>query len=171
MRLLDRFTGTKRPEQGVQPLHSEQVRAALLAVNRASAPYAIREATAAEGVDLVGEWRLIDTEWRALFCHGGITKTYKILMRLDPACSEVRTLDKAFSVTWNAGIPEICASLSGRTGQFNENVQASQCGFDEHGRWAKLYDYTFRTQDIKEPLRGATTKSGWVWRALVFGRP
>jgi hypothetical protein len=153
------------------PCDPVRVRAALLAVNRPDAPYAIREAARAEAVDLVAEWRIGDVEWRALFANGGVTKTCKVLMRLDPASSEVRTIDLECPVTWNAGVPEVSASRVGGTGQFNEDVHASLCTVDERGRWTKLHGYRFRTQDIKEPLREATTRSGWVWHALMFSRP
>jgi hypothetical protein len=169
--LVDKLTGTRRPQNGAQPAPPERVTAALLGVNRPDVPYAIREGTPAEGVDLVGEWRLTETEWRALFSNGGVTKTYKILMRLDPKRAEVRSIDEEWSVSWNNGIPDLSRSKAQAKGQLDENVHAFQYGFDEHGHWGKLYDYSYRTKDLKEPLREAATGSGWVWRALAFRDP
>jgi hypothetical protein len=41
-------------------------------LTRPDAPYAVRQATPDEGVDLIGEWRIADTEWRALFANGTV---------------------------------------------------------------------------------------------------
>jgi hypothetical protein len=57
MGLFDKLTGTKRPADGIAPLSAEEVRAALLGLNSADVPYAIRDGRD-EGADLVAEWRL-----------------------------------------------------------------------------------------------------------------
>jgi hypothetical protein len=162
------FTGKVPPEDGVAPTSLDRVRAGLLAVNRADKPFLVREATPEENVDLIAEWNLADEHWRALLANGGITKTYQILMRLDAGRSEVRSMDKEWSVAWSNGIPSFSRSRFQAKGQIDETVHAFQYGFDEHGHWDKLYDYSFRTRDLKEPLQHATTGSGWTWHGAVL---
>jgi hypothetical protein len=171
MRLLDLVTGTKRPEAGVEPAPPDAVRQALLGVNRPDVPYAVREATEDEGAELVGEWKLVDLEWRDIFAHGGISKMYRVLMRLDPKKSEVRTIDKEWSVSWQNGVPELSRNFLQARGQLSQTERGVAYGVDEHGMPAQLYNYDFRTKDLKEPLRAAVTGQGWVWHALVFVNP
>lgn len=43
MGMFDRFTGTKRPMEGITPRSASEVHAALLALNRPDAPFIIRD--------------------------------------------------------------------------------------------------------------------------------
>jgi len=62
MQVLDWLTGTKRPAFGVPAKAPAEVRADLLAVNRPTAPFIVRDG-APENVDLVAEWRIVDATW------------------------------------------------------------------------------------------------------------
>ena len=55
MGLFDALTGTKKPKSGTPVKPQADVKAALLAVNRDSAPFQLREATPDEKCDLVVE--------------------------------------------------------------------------------------------------------------------
>lgn len=77
MKLFDWLTGTKRPAAGVSAKTSAEVRADLLAVNRPSAPFVVRDG-APENVDLVAEWRIVDARWYEIFAKAGLTKVFKI---------------------------------------------------------------------------------------------
>jgi hypothetical protein len=57
MKFFDWLTGTKRPAAGVPAKTPAEVRADLLAVNRPTAPFIVRDG-ATENVDLVAEWRI-----------------------------------------------------------------------------------------------------------------
>src|SRR5437899_3041472 len=110
MGFLDFLTSTKRPAAGVATAPPEKVKQALLAVNRPTAPFRVLDG-AADGVDLVAEWRVVDAKWHNIFEKAGYKKTFRILMKLDPVKHEVRALDKEFEVEWSAGVPRISASV------------------------------------------------------------
>src|SRR5262245_32327018 len=96
MGLFDFLTGTKRPPKGVAPKSTAEVRAALLAVNRDTAPFLVRDGSA-EGADLVAEWRIVDATWYEVFAKAGLQKVFKVLMRLDAERNEVRAVDQELS--------------------------------------------------------------------------
>jgi hypothetical protein len=75
------------------PQSAEAVRAAILAVNRPTAPFEVRLGNAGEG-DLVAEWRIVDASWYEIFAKAGLEKAFKVLMRLDEAAQEVRSVDQ-----------------------------------------------------------------------------
>src|SRR5438034_5460313 len=106
MKLFDWLTGTKRPAAGVPAKTSAEVRADLLAVNRPTAPFTVRDG-APEKVDLVAEWRIVDATWYEIFAKAGLKRTAKVLMRLDPDKHEVRAVDQDWSVEWSAGVPRL----------------------------------------------------------------
>ena len=93
MGFLDFLTSTKKPAAGVAPASPEKVKQALLAVNRPTAPFRIVDGKA-DGADLVAEWKVVDAQWYGIFEKSGFKKTFRILMKLDPAKHEVRALDK-----------------------------------------------------------------------------
>ena len=61
MAFFDWLTGTKRPAAGVPAKSAAEVRADLLAVNKPTAPFSVRDG-APENVDLVAEWRIVDAD-------------------------------------------------------------------------------------------------------------
>lgn len=169
MGLLDFLTGTTRPGAGVTPKSAAEVRAALLAVNRPAAPFVVRDG-AAEGVDLVAEWRIVDATWRDIFAQAGLKRTFKVLIRLDPEKHEVRVRDQEWSVEWRAGMPHLWAVAEAFRGQRFEWSAGTGYGFTEKGAMGQVYRYKFSTGELKAPLRDAVIAAGWTWRGVAFGR-
>jgi len=99
MNFLDWLTGTKRPAAGVPAKTPAEVRADLLAVNRPTAPFIVRDG-APENVDLVAEWRIVDATWYETFAKARLKKVFKVLIKLDEHASEVRAVDHEWSVEW-----------------------------------------------------------------------
>src|SRR5512134_4023391 len=116
MGLFDWLTVTKKPPAGVVARTPAEVHAAILAVNRPTAPFVVRDG-APEKVDLVAEWRIVDAAWYEIFAKAGLTKVFKVLMRLDPEKREVRAVDQEWSVEWRAGIPALSLSAEAFRGQ------------------------------------------------------
>src|SRR5262245_5314284 len=169
MGLLDWLTGTKKPAAGVPPKSAVEVRAALLAVNRPTAPFVVRDG-APERVDLVAEWRIVDAAWYEIFAKAGLTKVFKILMRLDEQKHEVRAVDQEWEVEWRAGVPSLTLAAEAFRGQKAEVSFGTAYAFTETGEFGQVYRYRFSTGELKPPLQNAVTASGWTWRGVSFGR-
>jgi hypothetical protein len=169
MTLLDWLTGTKRPAAGVPPRTAAEVRTALLAVNRPTAPFIVRDG-APESVDLVAEWRIVDAKWYVIFAKAGLKRVFKILIKLDAQAREVRALDQEWSVEWRAGVPTLSLAAEAFRGQRKEFSFGTAFAFTEKGPYGEVYRYRFSTTEIKTPLQDATTKAGWVWRGVSFGK-
>jgi hypothetical protein len=169
MGLFDWLTGTKRPAAGVTPKSPVEVRAALLAVNRPTAPFIIRDG-APEKVDLVAEWRIVDAKWHEIFAKAGLKKSFKVLMRLDEQKHEVRAVDQEWSVEWRAGVPSLSLAAEVFRGQKKEISFGTAYAFTETGEYGQVYRYKFSTGEIKPPLQDAVTAAGWTWRGVAFGK-
>jgi hypothetical protein len=169
MGIFDWLSGARKPAAGVTPQAAEQVRAALLAVGRPTAPFVVRDG-AAEGVDLVAEWRIVDAAWREIFAKAGVKRVFKVLMKLDPERREVRAVDQEWSVEWRAGAPELRVAASAFRGQKKEVSFGGAYAFTETGAAGEVYRYRFATGEIKKPLQDAATGAGWTWRGVAFGR-
>ena len=135
MKLFDWLNGTKRPAAGVPAKRSAEVRADLLAVNRPTAPFIVRDG-APENVDVVAEWRIVDARWYEIFAKAGLTKVFKILIKLDEQASEVRAVDQEWSVEWRAGVPNLTLTAEAFRGQKTEFSFGTAYAFTEKGELA-----------------------------------
>src|SRR5262245_36690192 len=132
MKLFDWLTGTKRPAAGVPAKTPAEVRADLLAVNRPTAPFIVRDG-APENVDLVAEWRIVDATWYEIFAKAGLEKVFKVLMKLDEQAREVRAVDQEWSVEWRAGVPVLSLAATAFRGQTREFSFGTAFAFTEQG--------------------------------------
>ena len=169
MGLLDRLTGTRKPDPGVPAVPPEQLRTILLGLNRPSAPWQVRDG-APEGVDLVAEWKIVDARWYEVFAKAGLARTFAVLLRIDPAAAEVRAADREWAIAWRAGVPSLSLQASGFRGQKTELSFGTAYAFTEQGPYGQVYRYRFDTGELKKPLKDAVAGAGWTYRAVAFGK-
>lgn len=169
MGLFDWMTGSRAAPAGVKRQSTADLRAHLMAVNRPTAPFRIRDGEP-EGVDLVAEWRIVDAKWYEIFAKAGVQRVFKVLMRFDEARGEVRATDQAWEVEWRAGVPVLTARGSASRGQTWEKSFETVYAFREDGSYGEVYNYRFDSEELKAPLRKAAAESGWAWRGVAFGK-
>ncbi|HUR48273.1 MAG TPA: hypothetical protein VMY88_01915 [Acidimicrobiales bacterium] len=170
MGLFDKLKGTKRPADGVAPKSEAEVRAALLAINRATAPFVVREPNGDEKADLVAEWKIVDAQWYETFAKASLEKVFKVLMRFDAENNEVRAVDQEWSVEWSAGVPSLSLTAEKFRGQKTSVEFGQAFAFTENLEYGEVYKYKFATGEIKGPLSDAVTAAGWTWKAVAFGK-
>ena len=169
MGLFDMFTGSKPAAAGVPKQSAADLRAALLALNRDSSPWQVRDG-AAENCDLVAEWKIVDARWYEIFAKASLSKVFKVLMKIDEQKGEVRAVDQEFTVEWRAGVPNLSASAEAFRGQKVEMSFGTAYGFKEDLGLGKIYEYRLNTKEIKEPLQDVVTNSGYAWKGVAFGK-
>lgn len=170
MGLFDKLTGTKKPASGTPTRSPDEVAQAIMSVNRPTAPFQVRQARPDEGCDFVAEWRIVDAAWYEIFAKASLTSVFQILMKLDPGASEVRAVDREWTVEWRAGVPALSAKAEGFRGQTVEASFGTAYAFTEQGRFGEVYNYRFRTSEIKTPLQEVITGAGWTYKAVSFGK-
>jgi hypothetical protein len=166
MGLLDKLTGTRPAEPGVAPVPAAELRAALLGLNRDTAPWQVRDGADGDKCDLVAEWRIVDAQWHGVFAAYGLKSVFRVKMKFDEAAHEVRNVDEQATITWHGGVPSVSRSWS--RGQINEVEIGRGIGFTEQGQLGQVYSYSFRSSEIRDPLRDAVTGHGWGWKAVTF---
>jgi hypothetical protein len=170
MGLFDWITGSKGAPQGVARQPAEALRTALLGLNRDTAPFQIRDG-APEGCDLVAEWKIVDARWYEIFAKASLTKVFKVLMKFDVERGEVRALDQEWTVEWRAGVPSLSLSAEAFRGQKVEMSFGTAYAFKEDlSGWGKVYEYRFKTSEIKDPLIEIAQQNGWGWKGVTFGK-
>lgn len=170
MGMFDWLTGSKSAPSGVARQPASALRQQLLAINRETAPFIIRDG-APEGCDLVAEWKIVDARWYEIFAKAGLEKTFKVLMKFDAAKGEVRSVDQEWSVEWRAGVPYLALSAEAFRGQKVEMSFGTAFAFKEEDlSFGKVYEYRFKTSEIKDPLVAAAQAAGWGWKGVAFGK-
>lgn len=169
MGLFDFLSSTKRPAAGVPVLAAAALRERLLAANRPGAPFHIIDG-AADGCDLIAEWRIVDAAWFEIFAKAGLSKSFKVQLRLDEATHELRALDRELTVEWRAGVPTVAFAVSAFRGQKQSVEFGRAYGFTEKGSLGEIYNYYFETKELKTPLQKAATDCGWTYKGVSFGK-
>ncbi|WP_371626701.1 hypothetical protein OG245_31330 [Streptomyces sp. NBC_01116] len=169
MGFFDMLTGTKRPEDGTAPRSAEELRTALLGLNRPDAPYVIGDG-AAHGADLVAEWRIAEPAWQNFFVQSQLTHAIRIRMRLAEDVPEVRAVEESWEVTRVGNPPRLRTSATytrggGRTVSRRYTLQRG-----ESGRLETAESFSFDSAQLTEPLRDTALTSGWTWRGVIFGK-
>jgi hypothetical protein len=169
MGLFDMFTGSKPAAAGVTRRPAAELRAALLALNRDTSPWQVRDGVP-ENCDLVAEWKIVDARWYEIFAKASLSKVFKVLMKIYETKGEVRAVDQEFTVEWRAGVPTLSLSAAAFRGQKVEMSFGTAYGFKEDLGLGKIYEYRFSTKEIKEPLQDVVTSSGFAWKGVAFGK-
>ena len=170
MGIFDILTGTKAAPKGVPRSPAAELRDALLALNRDSAPWLIRDGRP-EGADLVAEWKIVDARWYEIFAKASLTKVFRILMKFDEQKGEVRAVDEEWTVEWRAGVPTLSASVEAFRGQKVEMSFGTAFAFKEDlSNTARSTSTASRPPSSKRRSRRPPPPSGWGWRGLAFGK-
>lgn len=170
MGLFDFITGSKKAPKGVARKSPAELRAHILALNRDGSPWQVRDG-AEEGVDLVAEWKIVDAAWYEIFAKAGVERVFKVLMKFDEDEGEVRSVDREYEVNWTFGVPEIKLSAEMFRGQKAEMSFETVYAFREEDlTFGKIYQYNFKTSEIKKPLQNAAEEAGWGWKGVAFAK-
>ncbi|MGW8333853.1 hypothetical protein ACWGNF_01655 [Streptomyces sp. NPDC055808] len=169
MGIFDRLTGTRRPPEGVSPVPAQELRAALLGLNRAEEPYVVRYG-GGERCDLLAEWRLTEPAWQQTFVRSEITHAVRIRMRLDPTAHELRALEEQWELS-RVGTPTRLQVTSQYTRGPSRTVSRQwTIGRGADGRLEATETFRFDSARMREPLRDLVLQLGWTWRGLVLGK-
>jgi hypothetical protein len=169
MGIFDFFTSTKRPASGTPVVAAQAVRDKLMALNRPSAPFHLIDG-GAEGVDVIAEWKIVDAKWYEIFAKAGLSKAFKIYLKLDENTHEVRAMDRELTIAWRAGVPSVSFAVSAFRGQKQSVEFGRAYGFTEKLELGEIYNYHFDTRELKQPIQAAVTASGWTYKGVAFGK-
>lgn len=169
MALWDRLTSTRQPEEGTAICSVEELRERVLAVNRPTAPFRIIDG-GNEGVDLIAEWKIVDTRWFEIFAKAGLEKVFWIQLRFDADAHELRAKDDEYRLSWSAGVPNLEVSSRRFSGQKQSVQFGTAYAFTEEFRPGQVYNYRLSTGELKRPIRNAVTECGWTYRGVTFGK-
>ena len=104
-------------------------------------------------VDVVAEWRIVNSRWYEIFAKAGLTKVFKILIKLDEQAREVRAFDQEWSVEWRAGVPTLSLAAKAFRGQTREFSFGTAFAFTQQGVLARFTATSSRPRKSKHLCR------------------
>lgn len=148
--------GITRPGPDVFPVDPEELRAQLMRLNQAAAPWHVRDG-APEGVDVVAEWKSTDPYWQPIFTEVSLNGTFMTRIRFHPDVREARSTDRRLA--WQPSADSTFSlSKEWESGQLRGMADGTV-----NGQW-----YEFDTNDFKNLLKETVTGAGWIYRAVIF---
>lgn len=161
---------------GVTPIAREVLMQRLLALNQQDIPFAVSRGNRAN--ELVIDWRYADAKWLDLMRLHGMSKGYRLVLRLDEGAHNVRAQDRYASFDWSAGRGANLASLSWNVSlgiTFYEFKSERVFGLqfkDGKPTFDLSYAYKFDLNELKQPVIEIIRHSGWNFRPVItFFRP
>lgn len=170
MGLLDFLTGSRPAPRGVARVPRAALRTELLALNRPTMPWQVRDGGKGDYCDIVAEWKIVDAAWYEIFAKAGMTRIFRIRMKVDEPKGELRVQDQEWTVEWRAGVPHMRMSVELVQGRKEEISFGAGFVFKETLASGKVYEYRFNTAEMKKPLQEVVARCGWRWRGILFNR-
>lgn len=168
--MFDFLTSTRRPAADAKVLPAAEVLKRITALNQKDEPWRVIDG-APDGVDLIVEWKIVDARWYELFAKAGLTKVFRIFLKLDDTRKHVRAQDREYEVSWRAGVPTMSAAAKGFRGQKWSVEYEKSYGITEDLSIGEQYKYLFKTSEIKKPVQDVVVGCGWVYKGIVWGSP
>jgi hypothetical protein len=159
----------KKPVVATNTVPAEELRARLMAINRPTAPFQIKDGRD-EGADLIAEWKIVDAQWYEIFAKANLTKTFRIYMKFDTEKHELRAQDHEYTVGWRAGVPSLSMAVSSFKGQTTSVQFGTAYAFTETLAPGKVFQYRFNTNELKKPIQETAAASGWNYKGVAFGK-
>ncbi len=165
------WAGSERPADGVLAVSPQELVARLLAINGLDLPFEIHQGDSPD--ELIADWRYADARWIDFVRAHGIKKTFRIRLKLDHAKARVLAADYTAELDWSAS--RSSADIHWRMEKgvvFFAKEQQTVLGFqiddDGHLKPVASYTYKFDLNEMKSPIAGTVTRSGWVWSPAAW---
>lgn len=112
----------------------------------------------------------MEAQWYEIFAKAGLSKVFKIYLKLDLNAHEVRAMDQEYTISWLAGVPKLSVAVSSFKGQTQSIEFGKAYAFTETLAPGQVYNYQFDTREIKKPIQDAVTSCGWTYKGVAFGK-
>ncbi|MDN5781916.1 MAG: hypothetical protein L0H23_07835 [Luteimonas sp.] len=171
---LASWAGGEPATPGVVPVTATELGNRLLALNQLDAPWAVTRGRHPD--EYVVDWRYADAKWLARARLSGMSRGYRLVLRLDPGRHNARAQGRHASLDWSAGIDGGQLGWQASRGiDFYEYRYERMYGLQFHDGKPSMdlqYEYSFDMRELKDPVMQVVRDAGWNYRPVIsFFRP
>lgn len=142
----------------------DDLRKEILSINYHDLPVIVKE----KGKKLIVTWKYLDAKWWEIMSKQGVREAFSVTLRFDGKHRRVTMLDTATSVTWGAGVQDVHVGFSLFRGVYLNYEIGKAWGIRENFTVGKIYDYTFDSRELHNPLMNTILRMGWDVRFGLF---
>lgn len=148
----------------VSPKTLEEVKATILGINHPDIPV---EVTEKKGVLRI-TWKYLDAKWYEIMSKHGIHEAYTLRVALNERRHLATLTDIKRSVTWGKGLDFLQLGFVAFRGVSLDVEIGKAWGITECFRPGAIYNYHFKTSEIRNPVLNALLEAGWDVRYGIF---
>lgn len=168
------WAGGEPATPGVVAVSAAELGNRLMALNQFDVPWAVARGKHPD--EYVIDWRYADARWMNLARLRGVSRGYRLVLRLDPGQHNARAQDRFASIDWSAGVSGAGLKWKASWGiSFFEYQHERTYGLqfrDGKPVMALQYAYTFDSREVKGPIMQVVRDAGWNYRPVIsFFRP
>lgn len=145
-------------------ISEDELRKEILTINYHDLPVTVKEKRKA----LVVTWKYLDAKWWEIMSKQGVKQAFSVTLRFDDRHKRVTMLDTASSVTWGVGVGDAHVGFTLFRGIYLQYEIGKAWGVRENFTVGKIYNYTFDSREIHNPLMNTILRSGWDVRFGLF---
>ncbi|OGJ44358.1 hypothetical protein A2272_05800 [Candidatus Peregrinibacteria bacterium RIFOXYA12_FULL_33_12] len=140
-----------------KPVSYEDLYQELLNINKIDAPIMTQE----KGNKMIITWKYIDAKWWEILKKNSLKAIYELQIKFNKNKHYVVLIDISKKVEWGVGPQGVKLSANYNRGVFASAEIGKQFGIKENFTLGKIYDYKFKSSEIKTPVVNMILKKGW----------
>lgn len=146
------------------PVSLEKLKNAILEINQWDVPVRVQE----KKDRLLVSWNYVDAKWWEILAKSGMKQVYELHLKFNDKRKYVTLIDVKKSVKWRAGPGQVKISGGYFRGVDLTYERAIAYAITEAYQFGKVYDYRFKTSEIKDPVLNTINQLGWEARMGLY---
>lgn len=146
------------------PKTLEEVKAMILRIDHPDIPVQVTEKKGA----LFITWKYLDAKWYEMMSKQGITESYTLRVVFNEKKHLATLTDVKTSISWGKGLDFFRFGFFGFRGVSLDVEIGKAWGITERFRPGVIYDYRFKTSEIRNPVLNSLLEAGWDVRYGIF---
>jgi hypothetical protein len=139
------------------PVGLEELRCQITAINEWDVPVMVRET----GKKLIVTWNYVNAKWYGIISKSGMNNVYELVIKFDEQSKTALLTDIHKKARWGVEVGSARISMSFFRGIDMAYERGIAYGIRESFELGKIYDYTFRSAEIKDPVMNTIRECGW----------
>lgn len=146
------------------PKSLTEMKSTILLLNRSDIPIEVSDNRGA----LTLTWKYLDAQWYEIIAKSGLTESYTLRVVFDEKKHLATLTDIKRSISWRKDLRSVQFGFFAFRGVSLDVEVGKAWGITERFMPGKIYEYHFRTSEIRNPVLNSLLEGGWDVRYGLF---
>lgn len=148
----------------IDPRSLTEMKATIFLLDRPDIPIEVTERRGALSLT----WKYLDAKWYEIIAKSGLTESYTLRVVFDEARHLATLTDIKRSISWRKDLRSFQFGFFAFRGVSLDVEVGKAWGITERFVPGKIYEYHFKTSEIRNPVLNALLEGGWDVRYGLF---